>query len=154
MENHPLRPPVSDTLKFAHPNTYHTWCVKVAQFHRDRLKNTLPTTPDLIEDGRMEHNVECIREEATEIEDAIRDHDLPGIADGIIDLLYYTIGMGLRLGLPLDALFTEVHYANMDKEHNPLAHHTRAKRVIKPEGWREPRVAEMLKAAGWVDDRN
>lgn len=136
------RPPITDLLY----EEYNRWVRWVSRFHTTRLMNELPDKPTLFEDGRVEQNLDHLYEELHEIEDAYEDHDLTGVADGIIDLIYVAIGFGIRLGLPMEAIFAEVHSANMDKIHNPTAHETRAKRVTKPEGWLPPRVAEILEA--------
>jgi len=58
---------------------------------------------------------ELIREELEELKDAIKDHDIVGVADGLTDILYVTYGAGLAFGIDLDACFAEVQRSNMTK---------------------------------------
>ena len=63
------------------------------------------------------------------------------VIDGLCDLLYVTFGAAVAAGIDLDPFFHEVHATNMAK----LAGERRADgKVLKPEGWRPPKIAELL----------
>ena len=63
------------------------------------------------------------------------------VIDGLCDLLYVTFGTAVAAGIDLDRFFHEVHATNMAK----LAGEKRADgKQLKPEGWRPPRIAELL----------
>ena len=58
---------------------------------------------------------ELIREEYTELIDAINKMDIVEIGDALTDLLYVTYGAGHAIGINLDKCFEEVHNSNMSK---------------------------------------
>jgi hypothetical protein len=149
--NVPPRPSITELYEqFEYP--HNDWVKWVSIFHTSRLDNDFPILPTLVEDGRVEFNLKHLQEELDEMKSAAECGDLVELADGIADLIYVAIGLALRLGLPLEAIFAEVHTSNMEKTHNPDAHLTQAKRVIKPEGWQKPRILELLRYVdGLVD---
>lgn len=94
------------------------------------------------------------RREVDECLSAMEDRDMVEVADGIIDSIYVLVGMGLELGLPLQALWEEVQRSNMAKAiEQPDGSFKVLKRadgkVIKPEGWTPPDIAGVLRAHGW-----
>ena len=58
---------------------------------------------------------DLINEEFGEILSAINIKDLVGVADGLIDLLYVTVGALISFGFPGEELFAEVQRSNMSK---------------------------------------
>lgn len=82
-----------------------------------------------------------IREEAREVDEAIAAGDLVLAVDGLCDLLYVTFGTLEAFGVDAATVFDEVHRTNMLKE--PDNKDDKGK-VLKPEGWAPPRIAEML----------
>lgn len=56
-----------------------------------------------------------MREELSELETALEDHDLNGIADGLADLLYVVLGTAVSCGINIEPVFNEVHRSNMTK---------------------------------------
>lgn len=68
------------------------------------------TTPDL-----AKLRIDLIKEETDELEAAIIDYDLTGIADALGDLMYVVVGAALVYGIPLLDVFTEIHRSNMSK---------------------------------------
>ena len=71
-----------------------------------------PTWPDF---NTRELRLELIREEYEELEEAIENKNLIGVADALTDILYVVYGAGHAFGLDLDACFVEVHDSNMSK---------------------------------------
>ena len=59
--------------------------------------------------------VNLIREELSELEEAIEKKDLKEIADALTDILYVTYGAGHAFGINLDKCFQEVQNSNMSK---------------------------------------
>lgn len=93
--------------------------------------------------------VRLIKEELEEIKEALGSCDITEVADGVIDLLYVVIGMGLAFGLPMRELFAEVHRSNMAKAGPDGKFQMRADgKITKPEGWQGPRIAEILRHHG------
>ncbi len=82
-----------------------------------------------------------IEEEAKETVDAIRAGDLVAAVDGLCDLIYVAVGAAVAFGVDLEPMFAEVHRTNMAKDGGA----TRADgKILKPHGWRPPRIAELL----------
>ena len=60
--------------------------------------------------------VDLIREELSELEDAIKNKELlKEAADALTDILYVTYGAGHAFGINLDKCFHEVQNSNMSK---------------------------------------
>ncbi len=59
--------------------------------------------------------IDLIKEELTELEEAIKNNDLTEVADALTDLLYVTYGAGHAFGINLDKCFEEVQNSNMSK---------------------------------------
>ena len=71
-----------------------------------------PEWPDF---STRELRLELIREEYQELEQAVEDRDLVGVADALTDLLYVIYGAGHSFGIDLDSCYDEVHASNMSK---------------------------------------
>lgn len=56
-----------------------------------------------------------MEEELKETIDAMEQQDIVQIADGLADLLYVVFGTAMTYGIPIDAVFAEVHRSNMTK---------------------------------------
>ena len=56
-----------------------------------------------------------IREELSELEEAIEKKDIKEVADALTDILYVTYGAGHAFGINLDKCFGEVQNSNMSK---------------------------------------
>ena len=61
-----------------------------------------------------------LMEELSESLAALAASDEKGLADGITDLLYVVVGTFVAFDLPMEALFAEVHRANMTKPPRPV----------------------------------
>ena len=59
--------------------------------------------------------LDLIREELSELEEAIEKKDIKEVADALTDILYVTYGAGHAFGINLDKCFTEVQNSNMSK---------------------------------------
>lgn len=86
-----------------------------------------------------------VQEEAAEVEEewaaletrlrageAVSPADLAPLAHELADLLYVTYGALAALGIDADAVFAEVHRANMRKAGGPRREDGK---LLKPEGW-------------------
>ena len=56
-----------------------------------------------------------IREELSELKEAIEKKDIKEVADALTDILYVTYGAGHAFGINLDKCFEEVQNSNMSK---------------------------------------
>ena len=59
--------------------------------------------------------IDLIREELSELEEAIEKRDIKEVADALTDILYVTYGAGHSFGIDLDKCFQEVQNSNMSK---------------------------------------
>ena len=59
--------------------------------------------------------VDLIREELSELKDALEKKDIKEVADALTDILYVTYGAGHAFGINLDKCFEEVQNSNMSK---------------------------------------
>ena len=59
--------------------------------------------------------IDLIREELSELEEAIEKKDIKEVADALTDILYVTYGAGHAFGVNLDKCFEEVQNSNMSK---------------------------------------
>jgi predicted HAD superfamily Cof-like phosphohydrolase len=125
----------------------------VSEFHRTigGLLPDRPTAPSI--DGLTLWET-LVREEFTEVEaeydamrgrlaegDEIRLADLAALGHELVDLLYVAYGALLTLGLPVDAIFDEIHRANLAKASGPVRNDGKQ---LKPPNWRPPDVLGLL----------
>lgn len=102
----------------------------------------VPTWPDF---STRELRLELIREEYEELEEAIENRDMTGVADALTDLLYVIYGAGHAFGIDLDACYTEVHSSNMSKlgeDGRPLKREDG--KVLKGPNFFEPELEMIL----------
>ena len=106
---------------------------------------TVETEPCLPDKSIQELRIDLIAEELQELEDAVRDGDLIGVADALTDLLYVVYGAGHAFGIDLDSCFEEVHSSNMSKlgtDGKPI--YREDGKVLKGPNFREPDLATVL----------
>ena len=58
---------------------------------------------------------DLIKEELSELKEAINKKDLKEVADALTDILYVTYGAGHAFGIDLDKCFEEIQNSNMSK---------------------------------------
>ena len=75
------------------------------------VKNKPAFSTDKINKLRLD----LIKEELSELTDAMRNKDLLEVADALTDILYVTYGAGHAFGIDLDKCFDEVQNSNMSK---------------------------------------
>jgi len=88
----------------------------VAEFHRT-FKHPILTKPAIPAESRCKLRVALIAEELKEMEVAILQNDLVGVADALCDIQYVLSGAILEFGLAdkFKPLFEEVQRSNMSK---------------------------------------
>ena len=59
--------------------------------------------------------LDLIREELSELEEALEKKDIKEVADALTDILYVTYGAGHAFGINLDKCFEEVQNSNLSK---------------------------------------
>ena len=85
---------------------------KVANFMSTFGQDVL-TQPKLTDVSELRY--ELIKEELSELREALDQKDIVGVADALTDILYVTYGAGHAFGINLDKCFTEVQRSNMSK---------------------------------------
>ncbi|QLH31351.1 MAG: nucleoside triphosphate pyrophosphohydrolase family protein [Cyclobacteriaceae bacterium] len=94
----------------------------VAEFH-NTFKHPILKNPAIPDETRCKLRVALLAEELKEMEVAILENDLVGVADALCDLQYVLSGAILEFGLgeKFKALFEEVQRSNMSKACNTEA---------------------------------
>jgi predicted HAD superfamily Cof-like phosphohydrolase len=94
----------------------------VAEFHKT-FKHPILSEPAIPDENRCKLRVALLAEELKEMEVAILEKDLVGIADALCDLQYVLSGAILEFGLgeKFKDLFEEVQRSNMSKACNSEA---------------------------------
>lgn len=117
------------------------WYADVMAFH-ERFGCVIgrngPAVPDA---GTAKLRAALLTEETIETVEAMARDDLPGIADGVVDLIYVALGLIVSYGIDPRPIWDAVHAANMAK----VGGATRADgKVMKPPGWVGPDVAGLI----------
>ena len=120
------------------------WQALVAECHK-KFGLTSPPVPVLISDEELSKRGDWVCGELEEIDVAGFNGDLPGIADGIGDAIFFLLGTAERHGIDMDPVMDAIAAANMKKES-----HVTGDRWVKPPGWTPPDIAAVLKAQGWT----
>jgi len=95
-----------------------------------------------------QYNMYCslIKEETTELQDAISNNDRVEQLDALIDILVVTIGAIHSLGARGEDAWDEVmrtNFAKIDSETGKVRKREDGK-VLKPEGWKSPELEQYL----------
>lgn len=101
-----------------------------------------PQFPDMPE---RELRVRMLYEEWHEYSLAEDRDDLTNLAQELSDIIYIAIGTAVAYGIPLAAVFEEVHRANMDKLVDGKAVYRKDGKVAKPYGWTPPNIEKIIK---------
>lgn len=97
----------------------------------------------LPDDKEAKFIVDTLQEELDELQDSFAVNDYEGMADALIDLIYFALGHSYRMGFDFNASFKNVHEANMQKQ---LAKTNRGEvDASKPSDWQEPVIEPLLK---------
>jgi len=129
----------------------------VADFHR-AVGVDLPARPAVPSLAALDLREALVREEFDEVMEQfgrvraavaaggeVPLEDVAAFAHELVDLLYVAYGALVTLGIPADAVFAEVHRANLAKTSGPR----RADgKQLKPEGWQPADVLGVLASAG------
>ena len=86
-----------------------------------------------------------IKEELSELQNAIKTKDLKEVADALTDILYVTYGAGHAYGIDLDKCFKEVQKSNMSKlgEDGKPIYNEKGK-VMKGSKYFEPNLRQFI----------
>ena len=91
--------------------------------------------------------LELVREELTELAEAITTDDIVEVADAIADSVWVLLGYGLARGLPMGCIWEEVARSNLEKiGPTGLVLKDANGKVIKPAGWRPPDINDCIQS--------
>lgn len=125
---------------------------RVREFHQ-AVGVELPSRPTIPTPEQLTLRRTLLREEYQEVMEAMDAltrgaAELAPLVQELADLLYVTYGALEALGVDADAVFAEVHRANMHKTTGPK----RADgKQLKPEGWQPANVRGVLERLASVE---
>ena len=88
---------------------------------------------------------DLIKEELSELKEAMDNKDIKEVADALTDILYVTYGAGCAYGIDLDKCFKEVQRANMSKlgkDGKPI--YNEKGKVMKGPNYSEPNLKQFV----------
>ena len=89
--------------------------------------------------------LDLIKEELTELTEAINNNDLLEVADALTDILYVTYGAGHAFGINLDNCFEEVQNSNMSKlDENGKPLYNEHGKVMKGPNYFKPNLSKFV----------
>ena len=104
------------------------------------------TKPSFSTDKINKLRLDLIKEELSELTEAMNNKDLLEVADALTDILYVTYGAGHAFGINLDACFEEVQNSNMsklDKDGKPI--YNDKGKVMKGPNYFKPDLSKYIK---------
>ena len=88
---------------------------------------------------------DLIKEELSELKDAMEKKDLLEVADALTDILYVTYGAGHAFGINLDKCFEEVQNSNMSKlDQNGKPIYNESGKVMKGPNYFKPDLSKFV----------
>ena len=103
------------------------------------------TKPSFNTDKINKLRLDLIREELTELTEAMNNKDLLEVADALTDILYVTYGAGHAFGINLDKCFEEVQNSNMSKlDENGKPIYNEAGKVMKGPNYFKPDLSKFV----------
>ena len=105
------------------------------------VKNKPSFSTDKINKLRLD----LIKEELSELTDAMNNKDLLEVADALTDILYVTYGAGHAFGIDLDKCFEEVQNSNMSKlDENGKPIYNETGKVMKGPNYFKPDLTKFV----------
>ena len=104
------------------------------------------TKPSFSTDKINDLRYNLIKEELSELKEAMDNKDLLEVADALTDILYVTYGAGIAFGIDLDKCFDEVQNSNMSKigkDGKPI--YNEAGKVMKGPNYFKPDLSKFVK---------
>ena len=104
------------------------------------------TKPSFSTDKINKLRLDLIKEELSELTEAMNNKDLLEVADALTDILYVTYGAGHAFGINLDKCFEEVQKSNMSKlgkDGKPI--YNKFGKVMKGPDYFKPDLSKFVK---------
>ncbi|MDC3062369.1 nucleoside triphosphate pyrophosphohydrolase family protein [Candidatus Pelagibacter sp.] len=103
------------------------------------------TKPSFSTDKINKLRLELIKEELSELTEAMNNKDLLEVADALTDILYVTYGAGHAFGINLDKCFEEVQNSNMSKlDENGKPIYNEHGKVMKGPNYFKPDLSKFV----------
>ena len=103
------------------------------------------TKPSFSTDKINKLRLDLIKEELSELTDAMNNKDLLEVADALTDILYVTYGAGHAFGIDLDKCFEEVQNSNMSKlDENGMPIYNEHGKVMKGPNYFKPDLSKFI----------
>jgi Phosphoribosyl-ATP pyrophosphohydrolase len=109
---------------------------------RVKFNLDIPDIPRILNRKEFNFCLAHLKEELYEIEIGFEIRKLSDITDGLVDLIYVAINMGINMGLPIEDAWNIIHIANMNKEkanENNPSKRGDINDVVKPKGFKDPK---------------
>ena len=104
------------------------------------------TKPAFSTDKINKLRLDLIKEELSELTEAMNNKDLLEVADALTDILYVTYGAGHAFGINLDKCFEEVQNSNMSKlDENGKPIYNENGKVMKGPNYFKPNLLQFVK---------
>ena len=119
---------------------------KDVKLFMEKFGQMVRTQPNFPDKKTMELRLDLIKEELSELEEAMKTKNLKEVADALTDILYVTYGAGYAYGIDLDQCFKEVQRANMSKlgEDGKPIYNDQGK-VMKGPNYTKPDLSKFVK---------
>lgn len=111
-----------------------------------RFMNAIDNTTDGFNVDQFNLYLELVREEFTELQEAVYSGDEIEVLDALVDILVVTIGAGHSMGANMEGAWNEVmrtNFAKIDPETGKVRKREDGK-VLKPEGWQPPQLSGFV----------
>ena len=103
------------------------------------------TKPSFSTDKINKLRLDLIKEELSELKEAMDNKDLLEVADALTDILYVTYGAGHAFGINLDKCFEEVQKSNMSKlDENGKPIYNEHGKVMKGPNYFKPDLSKFV----------
>ncbi len=103
------------------------------------------TKPSFSSDKINKLRLDLIKEELSELNEAMKSKDLLEVADALTDILYVTYGAGHAFGINLDKCFDEVQNSNMSKlDENGKPIYNEQGKVMKGPNYFKPDLSKFV----------
>ena len=103
------------------------------------------TKPSFSTDKINKLRLDLIKEELSELTEAMYNKDLIEVADALTDILYVTYGAGHAFGINLDKCFEEVQNSNMSKlDENGKPIYNEHGKVMKGPNYFKPDLSKFV----------
>ena len=117
------------------------WFKDVLEFHK-KFGVSILRRPRCTREEVRSLRARLIQEEHDELTTAMAEGNIPGIADGCVDLVYVVLGTAMSYGIDLRPVWDAVHKANMLKEGGGKRSDGK---ILKPKGWVAPDIRKAMK---------